>query len=58
MHELGLEVHGVEKLLLPLPLDVEPLDLVLQVLDRGPGKEAIPNLGSRSVRGGFVTAKN
>ena len=39
MHELGLEVHGVEKLLLPLPLDVEPLDLVLQVLDRGPGTE-------------------
>ena len=37
LHELGLEVDSVEELLLALPLDVEALDLVRQVLDRGLG---------------------
>mmetsp|Transcript_6561 Transcript_6561/g.18356 ORF Transcript_6561/g.18356 Transcript_6561/m.18356 type:complete len:297 (-) Transcript_6561:1140-2030(-) len=35
LHQLGLVVHRVEELLLPLPLLVEPADLELEVLDGG-----------------------
>mmetsp|Transcript_1837 Transcript_1837/g.4960 ORF Transcript_1837/g.4960 Transcript_1837/m.4960 type:complete len:425 (-) Transcript_1837:810-2084(-) len=37
LHQLGLEVHGIEKLLLPLPFLVKAADLELEVLDRGLG---------------------
>mmetsp|Transcript_108945 Transcript_108945/g.347844 ORF Transcript_108945/g.347844 Transcript_108945/m.347844 type:complete len:791 (+) Transcript_108945:412-2784(+) len=33
LHELRLEVHSVQQLLLPLPLGVQPADLKLEVLD-------------------------